>query len=147
MESVQGAQPISATFKDVRGYTQRPDLARARARPFLKWAGGKRTVVPEISKRLPDRMATYWEPFLGGGAVFFSLDSKIQTARLSDINAELALTYQMVRNKPEELIALLEAHGTHHADKKYYYRVRKVTGSKDALEGRGAVHLPEQDLL
>ena len=127
---------MSSTLDDILGYTQRPYLARARARPrpFLKWAGGKRTLVPDIAKLLPATIETYWEPFLGGGAVFFSIDSRIRTARLSDVNAELALTYQTVRNKPEELIGALAAHELKHDDTDYYYRVRKLTASKDAVE-------------
>ena len=125
---------MSATLNDILGYTQRPYLARARSRPFLKWAGGKRTLVPDIAKLLPETIETYWEPFLGGGAVFFSLDSRIRTARLSDVNAELTLTYQMVRNRLEELIDLLATHDTQHEDSDYYYSVRKVTDSKDAVE-------------
>ena len=125
---------MSATFNDILGYTQKPYLERARARPFLKWAGGKRAVVPEIAKRLPVTIETYWEPFLGGGAVFFSLDSRIRTAQLADVNAGLALTYQLVRNKPDEVIGLLKAHETQHGDKDYYYRVRKATDSKDAVQ-------------
>ena len=125
---------MSATLDDILRHTQRPYLDRARARPFLKWAGGKRTLVPDIAKLLPETIETYWEPFVGGGAVFFSLDNRIRTARLSDVNAELALTYQMTRNKPEELISFLAPHESQHQDKDYYYRVRKVTDSKDAVE-------------
>ncbi len=83
---------------------------------------------------LPDTINTYWEPFLGGGAVFFALDSRIRAAKLSDVNAELALTYQTVRNKLEALLARLQEHEGAHADKKYYYRVRKAATSPDAVE-------------
>ena len=125
---------MSTTLDDILSYTQRPYLDRAHARPFLKWAGGKRAVVPEIAKRLPETIETYWEPFLGGGAVFFSLDSRIRSAKLSDVNAELALTYRVVRNKPEEVIELLKTHESRHEDKDYYYRIRKLKDSKDAVE-------------
>ena len=73
-------------------HTPRPYLERARARPFVKWAGGKRTLIPDIARTLPENIGIYWEPFVGGGAVFFALDSRIGTARLSDVNSELALT-------------------------------------------------------
>ncbi len=114
-------------------HTEKPYLARARAKPFLKWAGGKRTLIPEIAQRLPDDLGTYWEPFLGGGAVFFALDSRITSARLSDVNAELALTYQMVRNRAEDLIASLEHHQQKH-QKAYYYQMRKQTGLEAAVD-------------
>ena len=125
---------MSTAFDRILAVTQPPYLDRARARPFLKWAGGKRTLVPEIAKLLPNNMNTYWEPFLGGGAVFFALDSRIRTARLSDVNAELALTYQTVRNKLDALLVRLKEHEAAHSDKKYYYRVRKAATSPDAVE-------------
>jgi len=124
----------SSKFDAILGHTPRPYLERARARPFLKCAGGKRAVVPEIAKRLPDNIeGTYWEPFLGGGAVFFSLDSRIRTAQLSDVNVELTLTYQVVRNNPDKLIELLEEHAARHG-KTYYLRVRKATGTPTSAE-------------
>ncbi len=111
-----------------------PCLDKARARPFLKWAGGKRTVVPEIAKRLPAQIeGTYWEPFVGGGAVFFALDGLIEAAQLSDVNSELALTYHVVKNAPETLIELLQRHAARH-DKAYYLRVRQMTGRPSAVE-------------
>ena len=124
---------MNADFADILKHTERPFLDRARARPFVKWAGGKRKLIPEIAQRLPDNFNAYWEPFLGGGAVFFALDSRIGTAYISDINPELAVTYQMVRNSPKELIAQLEDHARRH-DKKHYLRVRKLTGTPCALE-------------
>lgn len=122
------------TLDEILSYTERPYLDRARAHPFIKWAGGKRTLVPEIARRLPDDLGTYWEPFLGGGAVFFALDSRIRRAMLSDVNMELALAYQVVRNRPGELIDLLEAHAKRHPEKDYYYKVRKAAMSPDAAE-------------
>ena len=124
---------MSTTLDGILSHTQRPYLDRARARPFVKWAGGKRAVVPEIAKRLPDTITTYWEPFVGGGAVFFALDSRIKTAQLSDVNAELALTYQIVRNKPEKLIAALNEHAEQHS-KVHYLRVRKRTDIRSSID-------------
>ena len=131
--AVQGVDSVNATFTDILLHTERPFLERARARPFLKWAGGKRTLIPEIARRLPDTIHTYWEPFLGGGAVFFALDSRIDSAQLSDINAELALTYQTVRNNPEPLIDLLEQHAGNHS-KSYYARVRNLVDIPSSIE-------------
>ena len=105
-----------------------------RARPFLKWAGGKRRLVPEIVRLLPDTINTYWEPFLGGGAVFFALDSRIRDARLSDVNAALALTYQTVRNRLEALLGRLQEHEAAHSDMTYYYKVREAATSPYAVE-------------
>ena len=100
---------------------------RPRARPFIKWAGGKRALIP-------DSLGLYWEPFMGGGAVFFALEARLGSAHISDVNPELALTYQMVRNRPDELIALLQEHEARHADNDYYYKVRAKGSSRDALE-------------
>ena len=118
----------------VLAHTEKPYLGRARAKPFIKWAGGKRTLVPDIAQRLPDNFQTYWEPFLGGGAVFFALDSRIGTARLSDVNAELALTYQVVKNNADGLADWLKHHDGQHHLKGYYQKVRKMTRSHDAVE-------------
>ena len=125
---------MTTLFDDILRHTQRPYLDRARARPFLKWAGGKRTLIPEIAQRLPESFHTYWEPFLGGGAVFFALDSRIANARLSDVNGELALTYQMVKAKVQGLIDLLKHHESQHHLQGYYQSMRKMIGSPDALD-------------
>lgn len=81
------------------------------AKPFLKWAGGKRQLVNEIKKRLPVNFKEskedliYYEPFLGGGSVFFYLKNHyiIKKSVISDINPELMLTYKCIQKKPEDL--------------------------------------------
>lgn len=83
------------------------------ARPFLKWAGGKGQLLPEIEKRLPifpnNLIKSYIEPFVGGGAVFFFLKSKfnIKESILIDNNKELLVGYQVIQKKPKELIRKL----------------------------------------
>nr|VFK39030.1 MAG: D12 class N6 adenine-specific DNA methyltransferase [Candidatus Kentron sp. SD]VFK43870.1 MAG: D12 class N6 adenine-specific DNA methyltransferase [Candidatus Kentron sp. SD]VFK78520.1 MAG: D12 class N6 adenine-specific DNA methyltransferase [Candidatus Kentron sp. SD] len=57
--------------------------------PFVKWASGKRHLIPEILARLPASFGIYYESFVGGGAVFFALTDRISQAILSDSNAEL----------------------------------------------------------
>ncbi|MBN2495304.1 MAG: DNA adenine methylase [Deltaproteobacteria bacterium] len=104
------------------------------ARPFLKWAGGKRQLVPKLRKLAPARFGTYFEPFLGGGALFFALvgDGRIQKhkAVLSDINAELVKTYEAIRDDVEAVIARLHEHDRQFKmpaeglDADYYYKVR-----------------------
>lgn len=110
--------------EDVLKQTSIKYLDRARAYPFVKWAGGKRTLVPEIIKILPAQFGRYFEPFVGGGAVFFSLDSRIQSAYLSDINLELMITYKMIASEPDRLIEELKKHGEKH-NKSHYLKVRK----------------------
>lgn len=74
-----------------------------RVLPFLKWPGGKRWASPRIAALIRERLTkTYFEPFLGGGAVFFELRPRL--AVLSDINAELINAYLQVRDSPRELI-------------------------------------------
>lgn len=71
------------------------------AKPFLKWAGGKTKLLPELLKRVPSKYNRYYEPFLGGGALFFALKPVI--SYLSDINENLIMTYQNL-SKYSELI-------------------------------------------
>jgi DNA adenine methylase len=104
----------------LQGVTARVRV-QAKAKPFLKWVGGKSQLLPEISKRIPLNYDRYFEPFLGGGAVFFYLQPK--QACLVDINEELIDVYRVVRDKVEELISDLK----HHIyDKEYYYKLRNV---------------------
>ena len=96
--------------------------------PFLKWAGGKRELLPEIFKVLDSfgKFATYHEPFLGGGALFFALyraGRVNQGAVLSDINHNLIETYQALRDDVEAVVLRLHEHKKLH-DKAYYYEVR-----------------------
>jgi DNA adenine methylase len=79
-----------------------PDL---RARPFLKWVGGKRQLLPALAAHAPVNFARYHEPFLGGGALFFHL--RPRRAVLADTNARLVRTWRGVRDHVEDVIALL----------------------------------------
>lgn len=62
---------------------QPPLPAMNNAKPFVKWVGGKRSLLPELLKRLPAKFRNYYEPFVGGGALFFALKSegRIDSAR------------------------------------------------------------------
>ena len=90
-------------------------------KPFLKWVGGKRQLIPEIVKYLPRTYGHYFEPFLGGGALFFSQLPK--NATISDVNEELVNCYQVVKQDPTALIAELK---TYIYDKEYYYQMRNL---------------------
>jgi len=91
--------------------------------PLLKWAGGKRQLIGAILERLPRRIETYYEPFVGGGAVFFALASERRFSRavLSDQNAELIETYQAVQADVDGVIAALRRLPHSEED---YYRIR-----------------------
>ena len=86
------------------------------AKPFLKWAGGKTQLLPEIEKRLPENVKInkfierYVEPFVGGGAVFFHLinNYKINKSYLFDINKELILCYKVIQKNHKEIIIKLQ---------------------------------------
>lgn len=90
-----------------------------RARPFLKWAGGKTQLLPEILARVPDRFARYHEPFIGGGAVFFALAP--QQALLADINPDLVGCYRAIRDR---LPAVLRYLRSHDVTEDHFYEVR-----------------------
>lgn len=102
------------------------------ARPFLKWAGGKTQLLRHLLAYAPERFETYHEPFLGGGALFFSLQEtgRFASAKLSDINEELINAYLQVRDSVDDLAAALQVHqGAYQqlgqakrAD--YYYKIR-----------------------
>ncbi len=94
------------------------------ARPFLKWAGGKRQLLPEILARFPAACDTYFEPFVGSGAVFFALHPRgaFRRAVLSDRNRDLIDAYAGVRDRVEEVIAAL---GSLRSDRKTFYRMRE----------------------
>jgi DNA adenine methylase len=77
------------------------------AKPFIKYVGGKGQLLLEIIPRIPKNINTYYEPFLGGGAVFFNLKPK--NAILSDVNVELIRTYHAVRDNYKQLFALEKA--------------------------------------
>ena len=120
-------------FDRVLRHTERPYLDKPPAAPFIKWAGGKRALIPEIAKHLPERIGTYWEPFVGGGAVFFTFADRMDRAMLSDSNEELVIAYQIVRDRVDDLIEALREHERKHADKGHYLRVR-AQDPQDALE-------------
>ncbi|MFV9505500.1 MAG: DNA adenine methylase [Oscillochloridaceae bacterium umkhey_bin13] len=97
------------------------------ARPFLKWAGGKGQLLPELINRLPTQFRRYHEPFVGGGAFFFALWGQGRLhhgASLSDSNPELIDCYRAVRDHVEDLIAALLHHKPHFGDRAYFYEVR-----------------------
>ena len=98
-------------------------------KPFVKWAGGKRQLLAELEKNFPKQFGTYFEPFLGGGAVLFDLLAKKPNLKcsISDLNSDLVLAYVTIRDKLGRLIESLENHSkNYHKDSiDYYYEVRK----------------------
>lgn len=88
--------------------------------PFLKWAGGKRYLLTEINKRIP-KHSVYHEPFIGGGAVLFSLQPK--KAVINDLNEDIINVYLVIKENVEELIKEL---GKHKNESDYFYNLREL---------------------
>jgi DNA adenine methylase len=98
--------------------------------PFVKWAGGKRQLIPQIRERMPEKYNDYYEPFVGGGAVLFELQPA--NALINDINKALINTYNIICNEAD---AFLEAVNRLDEEmwedgKKYYYSVREHYNDK-----------------
>jgi len=104
-------------------------------KPFVKWAGGKRQLIPEILRRLPESWGTYIEPFLGGGATLFALASasRLTEAIAGDVNSDLVGTYRAIKADPDGVAAFLDEHQRLYLERdgdgrpraeEYFYRMR-----------------------
>lgn len=104
-----------------------PGVSRE-AQPFLKWVGGKARLLAQFDEFFPTEITHYFEPFIGGGAVFFHLKHRFSRLRafLRDINPELINTYRAVSDYPRELMQQLDAHAAAFKAKgdDYFYFVR-----------------------
>ena len=90
-------------------------------KPLLRWAGGKQWIAGELTKLIPQDIGTYYEPFLGGGSLFFEALPK--AAILSDVNDRLVETYRVIRSDPVAVVAVLENWSN---EKRDYYKVRRI---------------------
>lgn len=116
------------------------DAEPDRPTPLLKWAGGKRQLVEVILESLPQRIDTYYEPFVGGGAIFFALaaERRFKKAVLSDQNRELIETYVAVRDDVDEVLGELSLLPHSEAD---YYRIRASAPRKAARRAARMIYL------
>lgn len=105
--------------KRQRGY--RTGVGMTTAKPFLKWVGGKRQLVDAIRTQMPSDHGRYFEPFIGGGALFFALHPPL--AVISDSNERLVRTYRAIRDDVESVIGVLE---TYPYDRAFYQRMREL---------------------
>lgn len=96
-------------------------------KPFLKWAGGKRQLIPVIKDFIPEKYSRYYEPFVGAGAILFWLQPK--KATINDINYELINCYRAIKENPEELLTLCQEHKALDS-KEHYYELRAKDRSK-----------------
>jgi len=94
-------------------------------KPYLKWAGGKRQLLLEIKKCLPEEIGnyTYYEPFVGAGAVFFNLQP--EKAVINDFNSQLILTYIAIKENVKELIKTLSEYKKNNS-REFYYKLRNT---------------------
>jgi DNA adenine methylase len=104
-----------------------------KAKPFLKWAGGKGQLLEQFRPLLPEMSGRYFEPFVGSAAVFFAL--RPPDAVLADVNRELIDCYRAVQRDVEAVIAALQSH---EYDEEHYYRVRGLDPAELAAPERAA---------
>ena len=105
-------------------------MSNSSVAPFVKWAGGKRQLIPQIRERMPEKYNDYYEPFVGGGAVIFDLLPA--NALINDINKALINTYRTICNEPDAfLIEVNRLDNDMWEDgKKYYYSIREHYNDK-----------------
>jgi DNA adenine methylase len=103
----------------------------APAEPIVKWAGGKRNLRQQLLSLAPETFATYFEPFLGGGAFFFSLAPA--RAMLGDANRELIQVYEAIRDDPQTVMEELDAMQAHVLDAEFYYATRAAPAASSCF--------------
>lgn len=118
-------------------------MSRAVCRPVLKWAGGKTQLLGKILGQLPARMHTYYEPFVGGGAVFFALaaEGRFERAVLGDRNPELIELYQALADDVESVIRELSAAPYDRNDEATFYEVREQKPRSRAKRAARLIYL------
>lgn len=102
--------------------------------PVVKWVGGKRQLLDEITPRLPERITSYCEPFLGGGAVLFAVQPS--KAIVNDLNEDLIAVYEVIRDDVDLLIEDLKKHEN---DAEYFYAMRDKDRDKEIYQSMSKV--------
>lgn len=104
-----------------------------KGKPFVKWAGGKRQIIDKLKEYAPKEFDTYYEPFVGGGALLFELSPK--KAVINDYNKELMNVYRVLCNeeKFKLLCKMLNMHEVNHSEE-YYYEIRNKDRNKKTYE-------------
>ena len=103
-----------------------------KAKPFVKWAGGKRQIIDELKKYVPDEFDTYYEPFIGGGALLFELAPK--KAVINDSNTELMNVYQVLcdDSKFKKMCRVLNNYEANHSEE-FFYEIRNKDKNKNTF--------------
>ncbi len=122
---------LQGAFFDLKSGTKffEENIEIIKATPFIKWVWWKRQLIKQLEKLFPSEFNNYFEPFVWGGAVFFNIQKK--QSFLSDINAELINTYQVIKNKPKLLIEFLK---TCEYNKDFYENIRSWDRRNDFLD-------------
>lgn len=102
-----------------------------KGKPFVKWAGGKRQIIDKLKEFIPTEYNTYYEPFVGGGALLFELSPK--NAVINDSNKELMNVYECIKDdeKFDKMCKELNHHEANHSEE-YYYKIRNI--DREALK-------------
>ena len=105
-------------------------MSNSKVAPFVKWAGGKRQLLPQIKERMPEKYNNYIEPFVGGGAVVFGLLP--ENALINDINEALINAYRQICNEPDMFLKVINKLDQEMWEdgKKYYYSLREHYNDK-----------------
>lgn len=101
-------------------------VSEKKAYPIIKWVGGKRQLINQLIENIPKCFNSYFEPFFGGGALFFELQPK--NAYISDINPELINLYCVIRDNPNQLIVELSKH---QVSEEYFLMLRNLDRSEE----------------
>ncbi|NTV40780.1 MAG: DNA adenine methylase [Candidatus Moranbacteria bacterium] len=115
------------------------------ARPFLKWVGGKAQLLSQLEQYYPKNFNNYFEPFIGGGALFFNLSPT--KAHINDINITLISAYNNIKNKPEELMRILKKleieykKGDEENKKELFYKIREEFNNMSDTELKKSAYM------
>src|SRR2546426_1488838 len=115
------------------------DTRRRGLSPFVKWAGGKTSIIHHLLQYVPEHFTNYYEPFLGGGALFLAICGRTTEfkAHLSDINGDLISAYKTIKDKPDELkdhLSLLQTDYYSARDKSAYYYEKRAWQPESDVE-------------
>ncbi|MGI6710227.1 MAG: Dam family site-specific DNA-(adenine-N6)-methyltransferase [Bacilli bacterium] len=119
------SEALNVEIKDLMNISNEKKM-----RPFVKWAGGKTQILSKICELMPNEFETYFEPFVGGGALFLYLAP--EKAYINDSNSELMGAYECLKdlNKYTKLLKILEEHEVNHSEE-YYYEIRALDRNDD----------------
>lgn len=115
------------------------------ARPFLKWVGGKAQLLSQFEQYYPKDFNNYFEPFIGGGALFFNLSPT--KAHINDVNTTLISAYKNIKNKPEEVMKILKKleseykNGNEESKKELFYKIRDEFNNTSDAELKKSAYL------